>query len=438
MKKGIKKTVFVGISVLVALFLCYGLLYALSSYFSSAAFKGTIKRAIEKEYHCNVSLGKIEFGFPPVITVRDINFQTQQGQKIVVVLKGKKLRITPNIFAVIRSFGDIKAFVFPAESPLRNNTIKEQTACAVLQSVLRTPFLDAIKRMALIDGEVVLYVDKDELVKLSGLVVDCGIVVGKKPMIDGSISAKSSFVCGMWKTGRISGHLRLNEALFKISDLVIPAYDGKIALDGSVDLEHEKLNATTVTVSNLSCALAYADMVAHPGAVDGRLFGSIVLGPCPLTPGDFVGKGAITLKDVRISDLPLQKSLFVALILPEMSKISFSSITTNIALTSEKIFNTKTIGTGEPLSFTTQGWITIPGSLSQQATCSFSSHFSNKMPPFVRNSLDVAPEGGRSFSVGVRGTFYDPDVKLDRALINRAVNNAMQEVFTGLRKYFRK
>ena len=120
MKKGNKKLVFIGITVLVVVFLGYGILFTLSSYLSSRSFINSITGSLYKQFLCNVEIGSIEFGFPPAITLHNVAITTKQGQKIVIHIKGKKFKITPNIVRALSSFGEIRTFFLPHTKPKKN------------------------------------------------------------------------------------------------------------------------------------------------------------------------------------------------------------------------------------------------------------------------------------------------------------------------------
>ncbi len=413
-------------------------LYALSMYASSKALIATIDTAIEKEYRCNISIERISFGIPPEVTFHNVTLATNQGSQIAVVLHCKKVRVSIDLLKAITSIKEFQSFFFPVAQTKPIKKTQPSTTCQLIRLFVKTPFLDVIKRTTLLDGDLAISINGDPVVAVNDLLIDCGFITSGGTMITGSIVAKNARIYDQWNTGRIKAHVAIDSSLLKITDFSTATYQGSINATGSLDLKKEFLNPTHIIMRDIDCGLAYNDMKAHPGSLAGTLSGTLDLGPCALTPESFTGTGNTTITTVKISDLPVQKSLFLALVLPQIATLSFSTIKTDLRLSYDKIENIKTEGTGNPISFVTNGWISPFGNLSQRTTILFSKYFCASMPAFVRNSLDPAKDDQKSISATIKGTTNDPQVKLDQELVNRAVNNAMGEMIKGIRDYFRK
>jgi hypothetical protein len=188
-------------------------------------------------------------------------------------------------------------------------------------------------------------------------------------------------------------------------------------------------------VSHVKLDQWYADEKAGPGRLSGKLDASMDFQSGPLCMDSLKARGRILVTGVAASDLPLQKNLLVALMVPKLAAMHFSRISSDLDLKKGKIYTENVKGEGDPMEFKADGWVDMDGYFSERITAEFTGEFMSALPPFFRKSL-LPVEGDpdkRAFTCSASGTFKKPHVTVDQRIVNRAVGN----IITEIGKFFR-
>jgi hypothetical protein len=216
-------------------------------------------------------------------------------------------------------------------------------------------------------------------------------------------------------------------------------YGGDLSINGNVNLAEAYLNRLNLSLENLKLDDWYHSTGIGQGNLTGKVDAVMKMAPCKLDFDSLVGKGWIRMTNVGAHNIPLQKNLLLLLVIPKLSVMNFSRITSDFALGNGKLYTPNCKGKGDPFDFNSNGWVSADGKLSENVEGVFSKEFVSCLPSIVKNSL-LSVEGDkdkRSFKCAISGTFKNPQCKVDERIQRRAVNNVFDVIGKGLGKLFK-
>ncbi|MBD3242171.1 MAG: hypothetical protein GF331_16385 [Chitinivibrionales bacterium] len=217
------------------------------------------------------------------------------------------------------------------------------------------------------------------------------------------------------------------------STLVVESLDGRYA--GGVLDAHIAMRPRERMLDSMECDLVGIDagvwhrtVTAGDGSLGGAVDVQLRLGRSPLILDSLAGTISLSSSDLTATETPLQKTLASLFGSDDMQRFAFTRVTVDMALAEGRLDVRHAEALGLPLSFATHGWVRYDGTLSQRLTGSLDRSTVEGLSPLVRHVLIRAPEGQRRFVCEVSGAFARPVVSLEKGMMKRAVERAIEEL----------
>ena len=348
-------------------------------------------------------------------------------------------RILPLLFrfVVIRDIALEKPqvrFILPS-SP-RQNQAREKafTLRDARQMLAGLPFTIAVRNISVEEGAVSVEQKGQGLFAGSGINARMRIGYAKAPGLAGKASAQRLTLYGLWDVENVHASLRVSDLDVVLEHCRGDFYGGKCIASGEADLGENVLEGFSAELSHVNLTKLYQASRIRQGQCDGRLDAKVEFGRSMLVPDSLNGRGKVALSRVSVHDLPLQNNLIVFVAVPQMRNITFSKISTSLEIRNGRVFTPDIQGDGDPLDIRADGWVAFDGYFSENMDGIFSRELVSSFHRVIANSLDDAPDGGKSFKCTVYGKFSNPRIDIDRKIQERAVSNVIDEVG----KFFRK
>jgi hypothetical protein len=328
--------------------------------------------------------------------------------------------------------------MLPAVHPGQKKEGKRLSATDLRTILSGFPFSVIIRSVSVDNGALTVERHGSPLVAASGIDVSMKVSYAKSLLLEGRIYGRSLRVAGLWNATDVKAMLSVNDLYVKLSQCRGDFYGGTVDASGGADLGLGTIEGFHFELSHVNVKRLYEGSRIGQGECTGRLDGKIDMEESPLDPDSLSGRGEAALSDLDVHDLPVQNSLAVLMAVPKLENIRFSRFGTDLVVKNGRISTPNIRGTGEPLDVTADGWVGFDGYFSEQCDGIFSREFVGILPSIVERSLDDAGDGKKSFKCSISGTFKNPQLTVDRKIMNRAVHNVFDEVSKGLGKFFRK
>lgn len=344
-------------------------------------------------------------------------------------------------FVVIKNFALVKPsfrVVVPV-SPATGKRDGKRFSAADFQKALAGMKFAIIVRSLSIDNGVCLVEQQGKpLFEAKGIDLSMRIMNVNALSLAGKIGFASVRVGGLWDIRDIRATMDVNDFIVSFSNGKADFYQGKMGLSGNADLAKGALGGLHFELSHANLQKLYEASRVGQGECTGKMDGKLDLEKSAFAPDSLTGRGSVTLSNVEVRNVPLQTNLVVLLAIPKLRDISFSRLGTDIDVRNGKLYTPNIRGDGDPLDIRSEGWVGFDGHFSEKWDGIFSKDFVGNLPPIVERSLDDAEDGRKSFKCSVTGTFKNPQVNVDQRIVNRAVNNVIDEVAKGLERFFKK
>lgn len=212
--------------------------------------------------------------------------------------------------------------------------------------------------------------------------------------------------------------------------------EGKLRGMMRIDLDRPFIDTASLKGAGWNLEEIYGTGRDIEGTVKGSMDIEVHVQRSRIHPDSVRASGSISLNRVRMRDLPIQKKLFVALLLPEFEELKFDRINADFQF-SEGTFRSDDLkAKGDPLDFSSKGWISYKGFCDQYVTGTLEKTYVEGLPPVVRSSLETDSRGRGAFACRVKGHIDNPVVELDRTMLNRAVRSVFQELSKEFGRFF--
>jgi hypothetical protein len=292
------------------------------------------------------------------------------------------------------------------------------------------PYAVFVRNITLSKARVVVVQKHSTLMDCKGLGLSMKIGLDRSIALEGACEADSICLIDAWRLTRLKAGIRVSGLAVTLDNCRAECYGGRISAKASADLAQGTLEQCGVSVSRVKLDQWYADEKAVPGRMSGKVDASMDFERCPLRLDSLKAKGRILAAGVAASDLPLQKNLLVALMVPKLAAMHFSRISSDLVLEKGKIYTENVKGEGDPMDFKADGWVDMDGYFSERINAEFSGEFMRTLPPLLQKSLlpvDGSPDK-RAFTCSASGTFKKPRVTVDQRIVNRAMGNIINEI----------
>jgi hypothetical protein len=297
------------------------------------------------------------------------------------------------------------------------------------------PYTVFVRNITLSKARVLVIQKRSTLMDCKGIGLSMKIGLDRSIALEGACEADSVCLLDAWRLTRLKAGLRVKGLSVMLDNCKAECYGGRISVKAMVDMAQGTLEECGFSVSHVKLDQWYADEKAGPGRLSGKLDASMDFQRGPLCMDSLKAKGRILVTGVAASDLPLQKNLLVALMVPKLAAMHFSKISSDLDLKKGKIYTENVTGEGDPMDFKADGWVDMDGYFSERINAEFTGEFMRALPPLFQKTL-LPVEGDqdkRAFTCSASGTFKKPHVTVDQRIVNRAVGN----IITEIGKFFR-
>ncbi|MBD3343645.1 MAG: hypothetical protein GF401_01130 [Chitinivibrionales bacterium] len=273
-------------------------------------------------------------------------------------------------------------------------------------------------------------------VNLSGEGIEGKLDIGKET-IDGKISF-SEIQADRWQAENGELELTLNHSEVDIKRFKAHVYGGRCTLSGKYDLQNKALAPSVLKLSRINLETFYRALENPQGVIHGKADMTMHFEAKPLSLHTLKAKGRMQIKDMITQDVPIQKTMMVALFIPALSRISFKKVAVAYRLKDGKIYTDEIIAEGDTLSLRSVGDVAYNGYVNQEFEGVLSKKFTKNLSRVVRSSMIENDKGECSFRGAIRGRIDNPRVELDEKILKRAVKNVFNEIGNGLRSIFKE
>jgi hypothetical protein len=213
---------------------------------------------------------------------------------------------------------------------------------------------------------------------------------------------------------------------------------GKIDGKATVDILNRSLSEAHCEVSGVDLAMFAGSLGSPAGAVNGEAGLRMKFGPSALSADSLDAEGSFSARDVNLQDVALLHSLVIALAVPALSHVTFDKINGDMVLAQGSLNCTDIRGQGAPVDITANGNVRLTGTILFDLNCVFPSEYKDSLPSLAWESLNPADDDGKSFQCSVYGPWDSPQLRIDRKVTERAVQNVIKKIGNGLKSLFNK
>jgi hypothetical protein len=212
---------------------------------------------------------------------------------------------------------------------------------------------------------------------------------------------------------------------------------GFITLDAWIGVSPLRIKTLNINGDSLSIDEYCAISKKYVGNISGIADISMTFGNSPIVPDSLHGKGRLTMRNVLLKDLPVQKALVNLIGFPQLANTNFDSILTEYTLEPGMKFKSVIRGTGPVLHFTSTGPIYLDGRLEQQINGKLTKEFVETLPGIISESMETTPDNGRKFKCRIYGSIDHPKMSLSKETLQKAFMGAFDSVKKSIEEVFR-
>ncbi len=212
---------------------------------------------------------------------------------------------------------------------------------------------------------------------------------------------------------------------------------GYLTLDAWIGISPLRIKALDIKGDSLSIDEYCAIRKKYMGNISGIADLSMSFENSPIIPDSLRGKGRLTMRNVLLRDLPVQKALVNLIGFPQLANTPFDSIRTDYTLQPEMQFRSVMIGAGPVLHFTSTGPIYLDGRLEQQINGKLTKEFVETLPGIISESMEKTPDNGRKFKCRIYGSIDHPKMSLSKESLQKAFMGAFDSVRKSIEEVFK-
>ncbi|MCX7726486.1 MAG: hypothetical protein N2053_06525 [Chitinispirillaceae bacterium] len=207
--------------------------------------------------------------------------------------------------------------------------------------------------------------------------------------------------------------------------------DGIMSGRALIDVQNNIIKSYVLKINDMDLAYWYTLNVGD-GEIGGRTDIFIEGADIPINNITLRGELRAVVKDCKIYDVSIMKSLATALFIPQMPAIKFDRINIRCIINKKDTINTYLNGQGDQLNLSMNGWIAINQSLYQNVEGIFSKKFMEMLPQYLKIALEKTKEEDYKFKCRLLGTLKDPRVEVDKEILERAIGNLIEDFKNNL------
>ena len=259
-----------------------------------------------------------------------------------------------------------------------------------------------------------------------------------KEVFHGSFSADSIVYSNVNFLNQASGDFSGDGGLLDLSRCKGRVLDGKMKLNGRIDLAKGALSELSLSISNFDLA-GFSPMLGdNNGRLGGKADLKLALDSSALAVDSLRGKGTLSASRFDVENFPFQRSLVSMLVYPPLARLQFKTFKIDFSIKSGRIITNEARGDGDSLTVKASGWFRTDGLLNEKCECTFSPASVRGMPPFAQKTLEETPSGGRVIRFKLYGMIGNPKFQIDnKVILQKAVSNMFDDVRNNLQKWLR-
>lgn len=239
----------------------------------------------------------------------------------------------------------------------------------------------------------------------------------------------------VFKVNNFNGTFSIDSGLIQLSKCKGDFLDGKVKIDSKVNLAAHLFENLLLELQDINLAHIYKADIKNEGTITGILDLEFHVPKSNFQVDSITGNGTITGKHIKISEVPVLKSLASLLSIPSLKKLEFDRIKSQFHV-KQRTFTTEMQGFGDQLDFKSAGWIQENGSLNQQFVGTLSKDLVKSLPKEVVATLYEVKDSRREFNCRIYGSVKEPKFEFDKKMIQRAINNVFDNVSKSLMQFF--
>jgi hypothetical protein len=204
-----------------------------------------------------------------------------------------------------------------------------------------------------------------------------------------------------------------------------------------INLEKRMISSGSISLKKFDLSQAVVALGRNLGTVSGSGDITFDLRSSPLCIQCVRGKGDVTLRDVKLTGIPLLSSVAQKLMLPILNDVSFKQITGDLALTDAEVVCENVKARGELMDIDATGLIEPTGYFKFKVKGTLNAAMKDKVDALVWESMFDGENDKRYFLCTISGTYADPVVVIDKEHVERAMRTVIKSLGKELQDMFR-
>jgi uncharacterized protein involved in outer membrane biogenesis len=417
--------------------------------FSNTMIKNTIERIIRESLPGSMSIEKTTITLWSGISLKNVRYSYKDQKNAMIDCSIRHITVSYYLLPILFKHLIVKNVTldrpeilcnFPAAAPNKTNDDAPFSMSAFERVLGTIPYTIVVRNISVVDARISIQREGRSELECNGVTISMKVGLKRTLTLEGRLGIAELEIAKTWRIEKLKASLRVLGNEVTLKNCQASAYGGVLSIKGDADVSEGTLNGLDINVDNVKIGEWYRLNGVGQGELTGKLDAAVKLGYSKLVVDSLNGTGWIKMTNVSARNIPLQKSILVRLITPKLAAVRFSRIYSDFTLSKGKIHNEKCIGKGDPLDFTSDGWIGLGGGISQNAEGILSEDLVRVLPPMVKNSLLSVPgdDEKRSFKCAISGTFKNPKYHVDERIQQQTVHNVFDALGKGLGRFFKK
>ncbi|MFH0919985.1 MAG: AsmA-like C-terminal region-containing protein [Fibrobacterota bacterium] len=261
--------------------------------------------------------------------------------------------------------------------------------------------------------------------------------LGAAGKVRGEWRMPEAVLLGRWKVLKLGSDITLDFPAITLDNLTGRFYNGTLTGAAKADALNGRLNRFRVFLDGIRLDRFYADAGLATGRLSGSADMGLTLSESALHPDSLRGRGTFHARDIEATGLPVQELVTVRSLLPALAHVRFDDVQGKLEISNGRIQNVPLTAYNQDFRFESTGWMHYRGRFSQAVHISLAPSFAPQLGKVMAYSL-LPEEGGRyGLRLTLSGTFADPAITLDPAIVRRTVGNVLRDMGKGLDRFFR-
>ncbi|HAJ80341.1 MAG TPA: hypothetical protein DCO75_11285, partial [Fibrobacteres bacterium] len=308
--------------------------------FSNKGIKNNIESVLKESMHGSLTIDKMTIALWTGITLENVHYSQNgdRGESVSCVLP----RISVSYYLLPIVFKHLIVKNIRLEQP--EITLELSSAKSLpkeagkgfsfddLNRVLETiPYTVIIRNISVVDAHTVVVLDNRQAVDCKGMNLSMNVGLKRGLSLEGHLTFSESEFFRTLRVSRLKMSVRIKDMEAEVDNCHSYLYGGNLSINGNVNLAGAYLNKLSLSLENFKLDDWYHSTGIGQGNLTGKVDAKMNLAPGKLNIDSLSGKGWVKMTNVGAHGIPLQKNLLVLLVIPKLSEMKFSRITSDLA-----------------------------------------------------------------------------------------------------------